>query len=176
MNIDLLVFDFIREAVGQYKFLDYVAIFCADYLGFILLFFLGLFLISNLTRSWKMAVEAFVTVFLVRIVIVEFFYFLWPRIRPFVSLNFIPLIEQASSASSFPSGHASFYFALSVIVYAYSRRLGEFFFFSSILIAISRVFVGVHWPSDVLVGAIVGMSVAWILHRVFRYFFIKFKI
>jgi undecaprenyl-diphosphatase len=62
---------------------------------------------------------------------------------------------------SFPSGHALFYFALSYVIYAYNKKLGTAFYIFSLLIVFSRVYVGIHWPADILAGAIIGTLVAW---------------
>ncbi len=77
--------------------------------------------------------------------------------RPFDILEVVsPLIAQ-SPMNSFPSGHALFFFALSAIILFYSRGLGVFLLIASTLIAISRVIAGVHWPSDILAGASIGI-------------------
>ncbi|MCX6719619.1 MAG: phosphatase PAP2 family protein, partial [Candidatus Staskawiczbacteria bacterium] len=65
-------------------------------------------------------------------------------------------------------GHASFYFALSTIVYYYNKKLGIFFYVCSIFIVLSRIFAGVHWPSDILAGAILGVLIGWALNKLFR--------
>ncbi len=82
--------------------------------------------------------------------------------------NFIPLISQSSKEASFPSGHATFYFALATIVYFYNKKVGIWFFIVSFFIAVARVFVGVHWPSDILAGALLGILMGYILNWLFR--------
>jgi undecaprenyl-diphosphatase len=78
------------------------------------------------------------------------------------------LINQSAKEASFPSGHASFYFALSTIVYLYNKKLGILFYVATIFIVVARVFVGVHWPSDVLAGAILGILMGWLLNKLFK--------
>lgn len=93
---------------------------------------------------------------------------LWFRPRPFVALNFIPLIDQSPKEASFPSGHASFFFALSTIVYFYNKKAGILFYIASFFIVIGRIFVGIHWPLDILAGAILGILMGWLLNKLFR--------
>lgn len=168
MNIDLYFFNLINGFAGKCVWFDYFAIFCTDYLGYVLLGILILFLVFNYKKYWKMVFEALMAAFITRFVVAETIRLIWFRARPFVALNFIPLINQSPTEASFPSGHSTFYFALATIVYFYNKKLGILFFVASFFIAVSRVFVGVHWPSDILVGAILGILMGWILNKLFK--------
>jgi undecaprenyl-diphosphatase len=90
-----------------------------------------------------------------RFAVVSFIRWILPRARPFVNNNVNLLFEH--QGSSFPSGHTAFFFALSTIIYFYNKKIGALFFLSSILIVLARVFSGIHWPSDILAGLIVGI-------------------
>jgi undecaprenyl-diphosphatase len=168
MNIDLYLFNLINGLAGKWAWLDYSAMFLAQYFEYFLLAFLVLLLAINFKKHWKMAVEALVSAVFVRFVLVEIMRWFWFRPRPFVSLNFIPLIDKSANEASFPSGHTSFYFALSTIIYLYNKKLGILFYITSFLIVISRVFAGVHWPSDILAGAVLGILIAWILNKLLK--------
>jgi len=168
MNIDLYLFNLVNGLAGRWAWLDYFSIFCAEYLGYILLFVLALFLAVNFKKYWKMVFEALVAAFVTRFIIAEAVRFIWFRARPFVAENFIPLINQSPKEASFPSGHATLFFAISTIVYFYNKKVGIFFFIASFFIIIARVFVGVHWPSDILAGAILGILMGWLLNMLFR--------
>ena len=168
MNIDLYLFNLINEFAGRWAWLDYFGIFCADYLGYVLLFVLAILLLVNLKKYWKIVVLSVFSAIISRFVLAEIIRFIWFRPRPFVSLNFIPLIQQSPAEASFSSGHASFYFALSTIIYFYNKKAGILFYIASILVVISRVFVGVHWPSDILAGAIIGILTGWLFYKLFK--------
>lgn len=103
-----------------------------------------------------------------RFIVAEIIYFLAPKARPFVALESVNQLVEHSATPAFPSGHASFYFALSAMIYFYNKKLGALFLASSSLIAIARVFVGLHWPSDILAGAIIGIFFSFIVFRVFK--------
>ncbi|MCX6721546.1 MAG: phosphatase PAP2 family protein [Candidatus Staskawiczbacteria bacterium] len=168
MNLDLYLFNLINQFAGRLAWLDYFAMFCAEYLGYLLLAILILFLAINFRKYWRMVLEAVVAAVITKFILADFIRWLWFRPRPFVALNFVPLINQSAKEASFPSGHASFYFALSTIVYCYNKKAGTFFYIASFLIVIARVFTGVHWPLDVLAGAILGILMGWILNMLFR--------
>ena len=69
----------------------------------------------------------------------------------------------AENHCSFPSGHAAFFFALAMAVYFYNKKWGTWFFATAILITVARVIAGVHYPPDILGGAVIGIMVAYIV-------------
>ena len=75
-----------------------------------------------------------------------------------------PLVHPPSSGS-FPSGHASAAFACATVIAWASPKLAVPAFVLAALVAWSRVYVGVHWPLDVLGGAVLGVAVATALLR-----------
>jgi undecaprenyl-diphosphatase len=70
-----------------------------------------------------------------------------------------PLLE-APSTYSFPSGHATVSFACATVLALAVPRLRWPLFLLAALISFSRVYVGVHYPFDVLAGALLGVAIA----------------
>lgn len=69
---------------------------------------------------------------------------------------------------SFPSGHASASFASAVVIYKSCHRgIGVPALILAFAISLSRLYVGVHYPSDVIVGMIIGTLIALILFWIF---------
>lgn len=85
------------------------------------------------------------------------------RVRPchVLPLDQIHLLVGCGSGLSFPSSHAVNNFGVATMFSLYYPRARAWLFAAASLVAISRVFVGVHYPSDVLGGAVIGMCVAW---------------
>ena len=89
------------------------------------------------------------------------------RPRPFVAdPSLVALISENSY--SFPSGHAAFFFALSTVVYMYDKRAGVWFFLASAVLSIARIMAGVHYPTDILGGAVLGIIVGFGVHLLFK--------
>jgi len=65
-----------------------------------------------------------------------------------------------TSSYSFPSGHAATSFACATVLSAFAPRRRVAFFLLATLIALSRLYNGVHYPTDVVAGALLGVLVA----------------
>ena len=89
---------------------------------------------------------------------------LWDRPRPYVAHATVShLFVTASGDPSFPSDHATAAFAIAVSILLRSRRIGLLALAMAVVLAVARVAVGVHYPSDVVGGALIGTSVALLL-------------
>lgn len=85
------------------------------------------------------------------------------RSRPFdVEPLLQPLLISPPKDFSFPSGHTMASFASSIVIYYMNKKLGILAFALSILIAFSRLYLYVHYPSDVLGGMIIGILMGYI--------------
>jgi len=165
--MDLFLFHQINQYAGRWPLLDNISIFCAKYLEYFLLFFLFVFLLERASKNWKVVLKALVSAIIARFLFVNFIRFLWQRPRPFVE-NSVNLLLNYSNEPSFPSGHAAFYFALSTVVFFYNKDAGALSFFLTLLICLARIFVGIHWPSDILAGAVIGIFSGWLVDKIFR--------
>ena len=78
------------------------------------------------------------------------------RPRPFEFYEGLQLLIPPPVGASFPSGHAASSFAVAACLFAANRKVGIHTIILAALISISRIYLFVHFPSDVLVGAILG--------------------
>ncbi|NOV03863.1 phosphatase PAP2 family protein [Paenibacillus sp. LMG 31457] len=93
----------------------------------------------------------------------HFFY----RDRPFVAHQIIQLIAHPANAS-FPSDHAIGAFVIATSIWIYRRKDGKIWLALAACIAFSRIWTGVHYPSDVLAGALIGSTAAVLVHQLFK--------
>jgi undecaprenyl-diphosphatase len=78
------------------------------------------------------------------------------RTRPFDAMADVRLIDQRPLSRSFPSGHAAMSAAGALALGRLFPAARAVWWIVAALVAISRVYVGVHWPSDVAAGFVVG--------------------
>ncbi len=82
------------------------------------------------------------------------------RPRPFEELPAAEPLLRATVGESLPSGHASTSFAGALVLAYLVRRAIPALFVLAALIAFSRVYLGVHYPLDIVAGAVLGLAVA----------------
>ena len=162
--MDYFIFQQINNLAGRWAYLDGLGVFLAEYLAYALialLFFL-------FWRNKRVIFQSLLAGIFARFFIIELIRLFWQRPRPFVENEVNLLLEHQEA--SFPSGHASFFFALSFVAYKYNKKTGILFFVASFLISISRVFVGIHWPSDIIAGALLGVFSGWLVFKLTKRF------
>ena len=89
------------------------------------------------------------------------------RTRPYYVLDYTPLIPPVGDPS-FPSGHTSASFAAATAIYAINRKWGLAAYLLAAVMGFSRLYLGVHFPTDVLAGALVGTAAALAVIRLWR--------
>lgn len=86
--------------------------------------------------------------------------FLFNRARPFISDTEIAPLIKTPSSSSFPSGHSATAAAGAITLSVVYPSFAPAFLLSGFLVALSRIYLGVHYPFDVLAGLLIGTVIA----------------
>lgn len=152
------IFSFLHSFANQNQFLDWLIIFLAEYLIFILALIAIVLILKEKDwrrRAYFLALVVISTI-LSRGIVTELVQVYYPTPRPFVAMNFVPLVDHAPT-SSFPSGHLAF-FSVVLSVWVLDRKWGIIFLVGTLLIGAARVVSGIHWPLDILGGATVGTA------------------
>ncbi len=174
MNFDYYLFQQINNLAGQWSTLDLAVIFLVSYLQYVVGAGLLIFWFWDKNREERikncyLAGVAISAIILSRLVFTEIIRWIWFRPRPFID-HAVNLLIVHANTGSFPSGHAAFFFALATAVFLSNRCAGQWLFLAAFLISVARVFVGVHYPGDILVGAAVGIFSGWLAVWAYKYY------
>jgi undecaprenyl-diphosphatase len=160
------IFKYLNNFAGQSQILDGAIVFCADTLGIILLFCLILFLFSyehkkqgfyNIVVVLGAAFLAYVVAYILKNI--------YPSPRPFIALDNVHKLIDHGGIDSFPSGHATFFSAVATALYFYHKKIAFFYAIGALIIGLSRIIAGIHWPFDILGGYILGGIIAILVYR-----------
>ena len=172
VSIDKELFYFFNQGVQNWLF-DEVLPFLTDInrkpVGIVILAILWLLLLTKGGRPGRFAALLLLpTIALSDQLNSSFLKFIIDRPRPCHELANVHLLVGCGSGYSFPSSHAVNNFAAAAILSYFLPRWVWGFFCYACVIAFSRVYVGVHYPSDVLTGSIVGLMIGFGVVVVFR--------
>jgi undecaprenyl-diphosphatase len=84
------------------------------------------------------------------------------RARPYMVLTDIHVLD-TESGFSFPSGHSKNVFSAAAILGNKHRKWASLLYVLSFVVSFSRIYIGVHWPIDVVVGAVAGWLIGIIV-------------
>jgi len=161
-DLDFQWFQWVNQCAASVSALNPIMRFLAQYAEY--LFYLGILVywFTRRSENRRMVAEALLAACVslaVSGILGHFFY----RDRPFVAHHVLQLIEHPANAS-FPSDHATGAFVIATAIWLFRRRAGKAWLALAACIAISRVWTGVHYPSDVLAGALLGTITAVVVH------------
>jgi undecaprenyl-diphosphatase len=94
--------------------------------------------------------------------LIKLFYF---KPRPYVKHR-VGILIPSKMDSTFPSKHTLFVFAISTSIFFYNRVLGSILWVLSVLTGFSRIWVGHHYPSDVIGSAFIATMTSTLLEKI----------
>lgn len=148
--------------------------FFASVLIFILI--IGLFVLWVIDGKIKKeqvihAVFASFTAWVITEAIKNFF----PTIRPFLLNGENPLTITVPGDGAFPSSHSALAFSLAVTIFMHDRKVGAYYLIAAFLIGIARIAAHVHYPIDILGGALLGTLVAVFVEKIHLFKLLTFS-
>ena len=171
-SLDTELFLFLNQGVRNWLF-DQALPFLTDIhrnpIGIVILAILWLLLLTKGGRPGRIAALLLIpTIALSDQLNSSFLKFIIDRPRPCHELANVHLLVGCGSGYSFPSSHAVNNFAAALVLSYFLPRWTWAFFSYASVIAFSRIYVGVHYPSDVLAGAFVGLIIGSVVIVAFR--------
>jgi undecaprenyl-diphosphatase len=131
-------------------------------------FALWLFARPGSSRKWKLACASALASSGLALLINQLVARIWDRARPFVHHPSVHVWGPRSHDPSFPSDHASAAFGIAFAVFFFDRVVGSIFLAAACVIGVGRVFIGAHYPMDVVAGCLVGFGSAVLVARLSR--------
>lgn len=165
-STDLAIFHWINGLAGRWHSLDFLMVAVTRYSPIIFAFVL-LACWARWRAAWQHGAALAGIAALLALGLGQLGNLVFPRSRPFVVTASTVLIPHAPDPS-FPSDHAILAFAVTVVLATVNRTFGAWLAAFGVLVLVSRVFVGAHYPTDVIGGAALGALGAWITLRVAR--------
>lgn len=159
MRLDKQIFIFLNGLAHKSRILDGLWVFLAQYAIFIF----ALALIYLLRKDRKLFLKA-ASAALITVIAVALIKKIWFLPRPFLKENARLLMPHILD-STFPSKHAAVSFALALGIFLEKKKLGLWLLILAFLISLSRIVAGVHYPSDIFAGALIGAAIAYINHK-----------
>ncbi len=163
--MDYTLFQMINRLAGIYTFLNPLMGFLSEDAQY--LFYLGVIIywFTRTNQNRRMVIEALSSACLALGfggLLATLFY----RDRPFVTHHVIQVINHPANAS-FPSDHATGAFVIAAAIWMFRKKDGLVWLILAACISVSRIWTGVHYPSDVVVGAGIGIASSIFVHRLF---------
>lgn len=150
---------------SQNNILDFLMIFGAEYVIYIAFLLIFVLAFKGEVKERKTLILACFSIPIVVLLIKIIHIFLFEP-RPFVTFNIAPLINYTRVDASFPSRHTALMFALAFSYFFYKSKWRFYFLLMAVWVGISRIYVGVHYPLDIVGGAIIGavaVYIAWLI-------------
>jgi undecaprenyl-diphosphatase len=120
------------------------------------------------SRKWKLACASALASAGLALLVNQLIAHVWLRERPFDAHPSAHVWGSRSHDPSFPSDHAGAAFAIAFAIFLFDRVVGSIFLAAAVVIGAGRVFIGAHYPGDVLAGCLVGFAAALVVARLAR--------
>lgn len=156
----------INSFAASAESISQAVVFLAEDFGYLLIVLLAYFLATHEDkRRGAREVAVMVLTATLAWLLAHAIKYIYYEPRPFAAFSDVRQLIPHEADSSFPSGHAVFFSALATAMWFYHKRLAVLLGIGAILIGAARVAAGVHYPTDILAGFILGVAVAFVAAR-----------
>jgi undecaprenyl-diphosphatase len=164
LKIDIALFYFINISLQNFVFDWFMPFITNKYHWFPVWILLAVFLVWKGGKKGRIVLLLIIPViFLSDQISSHILKSYFERLRPCIVLSDIHLIGNRKSSSSFPSSHAANFFAAAAFFNYFYPKYRWLYFIIAFLVSSSRIYIGIHFPSDVIAGGILGVLCAYFI-------------
>ncbi|MGG0301591.1 undecaprenyl-diphosphatase [Bacillus albus] len=145
----------INDLGKQYSFLNSTMIFLAEYMVYILALIILAYWFTGSRKSRMMIIQAMVA-FVIAEAIGKIAGKFHLNYQPFAVLPDVNKLVDHTVDNSFPSDHTILFFSICFSFWLVRKKTGWLWLILAFCVAISRIWVGVHYPFDIAIGALIG--------------------
>ena len=165
MSVNSTIFQTINDLGKDFPIINPLFIFLAEYMLYFLALFLVIFWFTRIYHNRLMVIQA-VLAFILAEIFGKLVSTLHSNYQPFVEMEDVNLLIVKEVNNSFPSDHTIVFFSICVSFALMRKHQWYIWLPLAGLVGLSRIWVGVHYPADVAVGAILATLAALIMYRI----------
>lgn len=165
MSVNSTLFQTINDLGKDFPFINPLFIFLAEYMLYFLALFLLIFWFTRIYHNRLMVIQAALS-FILAECFGKLVSTLHSNYQPFVELKDVNLLIVKEVNNSFPSDHTIVFFSICVSFALMRKHQWYIWLPLAGLVGLSRIWVGVHYPADVAVGALLAALAALIMYRI----------
>lgn len=175
--MNITIFQFLNNLTHKSEIFDSIIVFIAEPFGIIVIILSIIFLLFHhdvlsspnplkiFSQKWREITMVFFSGIFAWVVS-QIIKSVMHTPRPFELFTDLQPLFVHGSMDSFPSGHATFFSSLAVALFISHKNIGYVFMFFALLIGLSRIIAGVHFPIDILFGFILGPIIVLFIYKI----------
>lgn len=158
-TIDIQGFRIINNSAGSWEILDSFGAFLATYFPvFLALFLMIKWFQKRADSSYRVTLLISIIAFILSELLAKLVGQLYSHVQPFAALPNVHQLIEKEAGNSFPSDHTVLIFSFMIVLFLHTKTASRYLYLlAAVLASVSRIFVGVHYPSDVLAGASIAV-------------------
>lgn len=163
MNWDGEILLWLQNTVRS-ETLNQVMLFLSDTAWMLVLIPLGLLCFKKTRRAGFYLLASYLVCLVLSSYVLKPFF---TRIRPFIAIEGLERVGKVPGGSSFPSSHTTSVFSIAfMLVWLKKKKWWLPSFLYASLVAFSRMYLGVHYPTDILGGMVTALVGSWIVFKI----------